>query len=203
MNNKEFVTVLIFSELTNNYFNKTKILNDLLLKSDTEVVCNYDTDVLLPEKTYTEAYQLIESKQYDVVYPYGCGIYQKAVTYTQETFEKFLNSDLNVHNLDKHARIHNSTIGWCQFLRKENYIKSFMMNENFHAWGPEDSEFYYRLSVLGNRIARINDFVYHLEHSRSNDSWFLLNKRCLFLENKRKLEVPKIERISNMLESTS
>ena len=161
-----------FDLQTNNYFHKTKILNDLLLKSDTEVVCNYDTDVLLPEKTYTEAYQLIKTKKYDVVYPYGCGIYQKAVTYTQETFEKFLNSDLNVQSLDKHARIHNSTIGWCQFISRENYIKSFMMNENFHAWGPEDSEFYYRLSVLGNRIARINDFVYHLEHSRSNDSWF-------------------------------
>ena len=52
-----------FDLQTNNYFHKTKILNDLLLRSDTEVVCNYDTDVLLPEKTYTEAYQLIESKQ--------------------------------------------------------------------------------------------------------------------------------------------
>ena len=45
-----------FDLQTNNYFHKTKILNDLLLRSDTEVVCNYDTDVLLPEKTYTEAY---------------------------------------------------------------------------------------------------------------------------------------------------
>ena len=71
-----------FDLQTNNYFHKTKILNNLLLRSDTEVVCNYDTDVLLPEKTYTEAYELIKSKKYDVVYPYGCGIYQKAVTYT-------------------------------------------------------------------------------------------------------------------------
>ena len=47
-----------------------------------------------------------------------------------------------------------------------------MMNENFHAWGPEDCEFYYRLSFLGNRIGRVNDYVYHLDHSRTNDSWF-------------------------------
>ena len=59
----------IFDLQTNNYFHKTKILNDLLLRSKTEVVCNYDTDVLLPEKTYTEAYQLIKTKKYDVVYP--------------------------------------------------------------------------------------------------------------------------------------
>ena len=47
-----------------------------------------------------------------------------------------------------------------------------MMNENFHAWGPEDSELYYRLNILGNKVGRVNDYVYHLEHSRTNDSWF-------------------------------
>ena len=161
-----------FDKQNTNYFHKTKILNDLLLKSDTEIVCNYDVDALFPETTYTNAYQAIKDNQCDVVYPYGCGIYKKAVTYKQETFDKFLNSDLDVQSLDKYATISNSTIGWCQFVRRENYIKSFMMNENFHAWGPEDCEFYYRLSILGNRIGRVNDYVYHLDHSRTNDSWF-------------------------------
>lgn len=161
-----------FDKQNTNYFHKTKILNDLLLKSDTEIVCNYDVDALFPETTYTNAYKAIKDNQCDVVYPYGCGIYQKAVTYKQETFNKFLNSDLDVQSLDKYATISNSTIGWCQFVRRENYIKSFMMNENFHAWGPEDCEFYYRLSFLGNRIGRVNDYVYHLDHSRTNDSWF-------------------------------
>mgnify|MGYP003132089003 FL=1 len=64
------------------------------------------------------------------------------------------------------------SIGWCQFVRRKNYIESFMMNENFQAWGPEDCEFYYRLNALGNRVGRVNDYVYHLEHSRSTDSWF-------------------------------
>ena len=31
---------------------------------------------------------------------------------------------------------------------------------------------YYRLNALGNRVVRVNDYVYHLEHSRSADSWF-------------------------------
>ena len=47
---------------------------------------------------------------------------------------------------------------------------------------PEDSEFYYRLSVLGNRVGRVNDYVYHLEHSRTNDSWF---SNPLWEENQR------------------
>jgi len=47
-----------------------------------------------------------------------------------------------------------------------------MMNENFISWGCEDDEFYYRMSVLGNRIARVESYVYHLEHSRTYNSWF-------------------------------
>ena len=47
-----------------------------------------------------------------------------------------------------------------------------MMNENFVSWGCEDDEFYFRMSTLGNRIARVNDYVYHLEHERTWNSWF-------------------------------
>jgi len=47
-----------------------------------------------------------------------------------------------------------------------------MMNENFVSWGCEDDEFYFRMSTLGNRIARIDDYVYHLEHGRTHNSWF-------------------------------
>ena len=32
--------------------------------------------------------------------------------------------------------------------------------------------FYYRMSVLSNRIGRIDNYVYHLEHSRTHNSWF-------------------------------
>ena len=161
-----------FDRQKTSYFHKTRILNDLLERSTTEVVCNYDVDALLPESSINQAYDMIQSGQWDAVYPYGCGIYQRAVTYAPETYESFINSDLNVDQLDKYSSLNNSTIGWCQFVRRKNYIESFMMNENFQAWGPEDCEFYYRLNALGNRVGRVNDYVYHLEHSRSTDSWF-------------------------------
>lgn len=153
------------------FFHKTKILNDLLRESETEIVCNYDTDVLLPESSIFKSYEMIHSGISDAVYPYGCGVYQKAVVYNQEIFDDFINL-LNVYELDKYSTISSSTIGWCQFIRRKNYIDSFMMNENFYSWGPEDCELYYRLNFLGNRVDRINDYVYHLEHSRSTDSWF-------------------------------
>lgn len=157
------------------YFHKTKVLNDLLEMSTTSIVCNYDADVILPISSVNKAYDMITSGQSDAVYPYGVGAYQKAVNYPKELYKKFISSDMkeeDIKNLDEFSTPSSSTIGWCQFIRKENYINSFMMNENFAAWGPEDCELFYRLNVLGNKVDRINDYVYHLEHERTNDSWF-------------------------------
>lgn len=157
------------------YFHKTKVLNDLLEMTTTSIVCNYDADVILPISSVNKAYDMIISGQSDAVYPYGVGAYQKAVNYPKELYKKFISSDIkeeDIKNLDEFSTSSSSTIGWCQFIRKENYINSFMMNENFAAWGPEDCELFYRLNVLGNKVDRVNDYVYHLEHERTNDSWF-------------------------------
>lgn len=164
-----------FLEQTTDFFHKTRVLNELLIESDTEVVCNYDTDVILPIDSITKSYEAIKSNVVDAVYPYGVGAYQKAVNYTPEVFETFTASkmeDIDIFKLQEHSTTSSSTIGWCQFIRRENYINSFMMNENFAAWGPEDCELFYRLNVMGNRVGRVNNYVYHLEHSRSTDSWF-------------------------------
>ena len=52
------------------------------------------------------------------------------------------------------------------------YIKGGMENENFKAYAPEDKERYYRYTTLGYKVGRITDYIYHLEHSRGENSWF-------------------------------
>ena len=47
-----------------------------------------------------------------------------------------------------------------------------MENENFVAYAPEDKERFYRFTTMGYNVSRVNDFVYHLEHSRGQNSWF-------------------------------
>ena len=152
-------------------FCKSKVLNDLIVASDTKVVANYDADCILPIESYHQAYNAIVDDKVDVVYPYGCGLYQWRTEYNPQVYEQFINS-LDVSVLDSHKVLHNSTIGWTQFVNRQKYIDSYMMNENFVSWGCEDDEFYYRMSILGNRIARIDNYVYHLEHSRTHNSWF-------------------------------
>ena len=161
----------IFEETNDNLFCKSKVLNDLILAADTKVVANYDADCILPISSYRKAYELIDKGQADVVYPYGCGVYQWKAEYNSEIFETFI-SQLDISVLNKNKTLSNSTIGWTQFIDRQTYIDSYMMNENFVSWGCEDDEFYYRMSCLGRRIARVDDYVYHLEHGRTYNSWF-------------------------------
>ena len=161
----------LYEENNESLFCKSKVLNDLIVAADTTVVANYDADCILPLSSYHQAYGAINDGQADVVYPYGCGIYQWKAEYNMQIYEEFVNKfDISV--LDKNKTLSNSTIGWTQFINRQKYIDCYMMNENFVSWGCEDDEFYFRMSTLGNRIARIDNYVYHLEHSRTHNSWF-------------------------------
>ena len=161
----------LYEETQEPLFCKSKVLNDLIIASNTKVVANYDADCILPLESYHQAYTAINEDKADVVYPYGCGIYQWCSDYNQDIYEEFVNR-LDISVLDKQKKLSNSTIGWTQFVNRQKYIDSYLMNENFISWGCEDDEFYYRMSVLGNRIGRIDNYVYHLEHSRTHNSWF-------------------------------
>ena len=152
-------------------FCKSKVLNDLIVAADTKFVANYDADCILPLTSYHQAYAILAGDKADVVYPYGCGIYQWKAEYNMQVYQEFV-STLDYRVLDKRKSLSNSTIGWTQFVNRQKYIDSYMMNENFVSWGCEDDEFYFRMSILGNRIARVEDYVYHLEHSRTENSWF-------------------------------
>lgn len=161
----------LYEESQEPLFCKSKVLNDLIIASSTKVVANYDADCILPINSYHLAYSAINDDQLDVVYPYGCGTYQWKASYDSKIYEKFVNT-LDTSVLDKDKILSSSTIGWTQFINRKKYIESYMMNENFISWGCEDDEFYYRMSILGNRIGRIDNYVYHLEHSRTHNSWF-------------------------------
>ena len=48
--------------------------------------------MILPVSTYHHGYSAIVQGNCDVIYPYGCGAYQRAVNYPMEVYEGFLNS---------------------------------------------------------------------------------------------------------------
>ena len=162
-------------ESDNSFFHKTRYFNELLSKCNTDVVSAYDIDVLLPVSSYLESEKMCKD-EYDLVYPFGFGTqenqvkWQKKVFASDELVSHFLNENFDFSIFESSCQKDRAQWGHAQFFKRESYIKGGMENENFKAWGPEDEEKHYRFPKLGYNIGRIIDWVYHLEHSRGDDS---------------------------------
>ena len=161
----------IFEESDAPLFHRQKVLNEMIMEADTEIVVNYDCDVILPLESYVSAYTGIMEGVFDVVYPYGDGMYQRRVNAEDSVVSSFLDSN-DYSILDGVSDEHTSDFGWAQFFRRQVYIDGGMENENFRAYAPEDKERYFRFTTMGYKVGRVNDVVYHLEHARGENSWF-------------------------------
>ena len=137
----------IFEKSRESLFHRQKVLNEMIMGAKTEIVVNYDCDVLLPLDSYHEAYQSILHHTQDVIYPYGHGMYQYQVRATDEIVSDFLQTK-NYEILNRHSNLHTSDFGWVQFFNRQVYIDGGMENENFKAYAPEDS------IVTGKQIGR-------------------------------------------------
>ena len=162
-------------ESDDSFFHKTRYFNELLSKCNTDVVSAYDIDVLLPVSTYLKSEKMCKG-EYDLVYPFGFGTqenqvkWQKKVFASDELVSDFLNQNFDFSIFENHSQKDRAQWGHAQFFKRTSYIEGGMENENFKAWGPEDEEKHYRFPKLGYNIGRIIDWVYHLEHSRGDDS---------------------------------
>ena len=89
----------IFERSEEPLFHRQRVLNEMIAECDTDIVVNYDCDVILPIQSYKLAYNGIMDGIYDVVYPYGSGMYQKQVAATDDICSKFLEK-INYEYLD-------------------------------------------------------------------------------------------------------
>jgi hypothetical protein len=183
----------IFEENYDDHFHRTKILNEMIMQTTTEIVVNYDSDIILPIQSYVKAKEMLDSGKYDVVYPYRFGEKgeRKVVLDTKVEDETDLNcllnfplikefiSDFNPETFDKsygYAQNVNglgwSEYGMVQFFNIQVYKNGYLENENFIAYAPEDVERHHRWNILGYTIGRVDNHAYHLEHKRTQNSWF-------------------------------
>ena len=161
----------IFEQSDDNLFHRQRVLNEMIMEADTEIVVNYDCDAILPIESIKSAYDSIMDGTHDIVYPYGWGNYQYQVKPCDNVVSDFLeNYDYAI--LKSNSTIFDAQSGWVQFFRRSVYIEGGMENENFRAYAPEDKERLYRFDKLGYNVGRIFDFIYHLEHARGENSWF-------------------------------
>jgi len=165
---------LMYEKNDDPIFHRTRILNDMLMEATTDVVVNYDTDVVFPPSSYLIAYDKILKLGYDLVYPYGQGEWQEKVTVDQDLINLLVNSDWAFGSFEDHQNKTKSTsdYGWAQFFNRKSYIEGGMENENFVSYGYEDNERPERFEKLGYKVGRVDDKIYHMEHVRTMNSWF-------------------------------
>ena len=162
----------VFEQSDSPSFHRQKVLNDMIMMSTTQVVVNYDCDVILPIASYMQAYDRIVTGTSDVVYPYGSGSFQLQVFGDDQVVTNFLVNEFDFSAFKDVLKVYDAKYGFVQFFSRDVYIEGGLENENFVAYAPEDVERYYRYTTLGYTVSRINDVIYHLEHSRSPNSWF-------------------------------
>jgi hypothetical protein len=177
---------------TDDAFHRTKVLNDMIMDSKCDIVVNYDTDLVLPLDTYTKAVEMLQG-EYDVVYPYRYGNHGERkvnLGFTIETQDDMDNFEKDEF-VSRFIKEYDSTCfderffyypsnqgeGWAeygmvQFFNRKVYMDGYLENEGFIAYAPEDCERHHRWQTLGYNIGRVDNHAYHLEHQRTQNSWF-------------------------------
>ena len=159
------------SDPDDHVFYRMRYLNEMLDLCDTDIVANYDCDVLVPVSTYLQAQDMIQNQGYDVVYPYELGNWVKMCYVNDESVSEFLVNDGDFSIFDRNAQVYIAHSGHAQFFKRSSYIEGGMENENFQGSSPDDKERLHRFTTLGYKVGRVEDYVYHLEHSRGANSW--------------------------------
>lgn len=163
----EIYVKYIFKQRDTEIFHRTKFLNEMLEFVTTRVVINYDIDVLLHPLVYVNAQEKILNG-YDLVYPYFFGRSQyKILPDGRDLLVKSL--ELN-DQLTKLCISAQSEYGHCQFFLTDSYKKGGMENEAFISYGPEDKERGYRFQKLGFNVIWLDNYIYHIEHTRGVNS---------------------------------
>jgi len=151
----------------NKWFHRTRILNNLAKLSQTPIIVNYDADILLPLRQYTEAVGSLVSGQSSGVLPYAGRCLD-----VPEKFHPTIRAELSLNSIrDGQCHCTNPrAVGGAFFWSKKAFYQGGMENENFRSWGYEDNERLIRFKKLGFKIIRTSGHLYHLSHPRHYNS---------------------------------
>ncbi len=193
-------------------YHRTKYLNEMIFSTETKIVSNYDCDVFFPVETYVNVVNKLLNNESDFIYPYTNGWGQKQLFYSNwynhplkdkvyyPMFKFVQDFDISVFDNDVNVGTHISSYGHSVFAKTDSYKNAFGENENFISYGPEDQERAYRFKKLGYKVEWYDGFVYHIEHSRTSDSWLsnpFFNSNCKLFEDIKELSEEELVEFYN------
>ena len=169
--NEEFVRSIsnkleyIFEKDESNLFHRTRLLNIMTKMSKTNIVVNYDIDVLFTLDQYVTSKTLLNNGA-DFVFPYSGKFYDVNPKY----FINLGNNEFDKVDLNNCKLFNSNSVGGTLFFKKDSYEKIGLENENFISWGYEDWERVGRIKKMGYEVHRVDGVLYHLTHFRTHNS---------------------------------
>jgi len=181
------------------YFHRTKMINELA-KKGTEIIVNWDADVICPPMQLISAVDAIKNG-YDMVYPYD-GRFARVNRKWYSELLRFLDVGILSKYEFSGTQDHDErSVGGAVMFNKESFFKGGGENENMISWAPEDRERFYRFDKLGFRIARIKGVIYHVDHyigSDSGENHELYQDNCIEFERIKLLTINQLKNDSRM-----
>lgn len=153
----------------NPILHRTHINNALIQKSKTPFIALHDSDVIIPVNQIIKATDAIRSGLFHLSYPYD-GSFLGIDNRFKTLFGKVLDDELLQVNKNKFIAATSRSYGGAVFIDKGTYLKAGLENEYFKGWGPEDLERQKRMRNLGYKVKRIKGALFHLPHSRFENS---------------------------------
>jgi predicted glycosyltransferase involved in capsule biosynthesis len=155
----------VFEKNDDKLFHRTRLLNDMTKMAETNIVVNYDVDVIFPVEQYIQSKKKIK-EGCTICYPYDGKFYDVP----RHFFEHVNNDTLPKIPLNQCTLFNPNSVGGAIFFNKSIYTSMGLENENFVSWGYEDWERIRRVEKLEGSVCRTNGVLYHLTHSRSHNS---------------------------------
>lgn len=153
-------------------FHRTKYINQMVLKSTSEYLAVWDSDVLCSPIQILKSLEILKKKEADYVYPYT-GKFLDTSKIIREMYFSSFDFQILVKFADWMKEMYSpKPVGGAFFIRKDIYEYAGLENEEFYGWGVEDGERASRFSILGLKRGRVLGPLFHLTHDRGINSGF-------------------------------
>lgn len=162
--------VKIIREINNGPFHRTQYLNKMAKLATTKLIANYDCDVMFPYKQLHRAYDILLNDEADIVFPYDGLFVNIPRLLLKDQASCVYEANVECLKPDDYPNFGKNSMGGALFWKRDVFIKGGMENENFISWGAEDWERVRRFTKLGYRFGRVKGPLYHIDHSRTQDS---------------------------------
>ncbi len=154
-------------------YNKMTCTNEIFDESQGQYLAIWDVDVIFPRSAIDKSLELLENGA-DVVYPYNGNFYNVP----KKHFDMLESGRIE---MDKCELWNENSYGGCVMFKRGVFEAGGKGNTKFIGWGFEDDEIFVRFSKLGYKIIRLDNPLFHMEHTRTSN---LDGKSKYYLNNK-------------------